>query len=673
MAGRPFRWHRWGAAAALLFAAGAGGSLVVLWLLAARPYPRERLKHAGATSLAVVDRNGALLRRLPLLGGGRAEWTPLGDIPPPLVTAIVAGEDRDFFSHRGVSLLSLLRAGLWNLRERRIAYGGSTLTMQLARLLRPRPRRSLLSKLAEILDALRLERLLSKQEILEQYLNRAYFGGGAFGAAAAAAHLFGKPLSGLSMSEATLLAVLPRAPSAYEPRRDLAKAVRRRHRVLEAMVARGLLLPAEAQRIEAAKVQLEPLAAPVQRAPHFVDYVLSGLSSELKAAGGTIHTTLDLHLQLRVEQAVRSHVDSQRARNLQQAGVVVLDSHSGAVLAMVGSADYLEEKHHGQINITTTPRTPGSALKPFTYALALEKGDTAASLALDIPDAIRDSLPKGRMPSGVAHGPVRYRQALPCSYNLAAVYVALRVGPNALLERLRDAGLVTLSEPALAYGPLLTLGNGPVRLIDLAAAYTFLTQGGMVVPHYSIERLALSGMPVTVPLRSVPRPLFSPEVSWLIQDILSDPDARRPVFGDDLPLDLPYRVAAKTGTSAGYSDNVAVLATSEYTVAAWAGNFDGTRMYEVIAMQGAAPLARAALQLAANGRRLTLPPPPRELIRHSICAISGLAPLPSCPHRLEWFIPGTQPQKSCTGHREAGQAVKTFGFFAKRRLFQEAH
>lgn len=615
-------------------------------------YDVSRLRPRESTSLSIVDRRGVALRTLPLSGGGRASWVPLSEVPAALVAATLAGEDRRFYAHAGVDPLALLRALYLDLRGAKLRYGGSTLTMQLVRLLdgsAPR-RRTAWSKLRDTVNALRLERAVDKRTILEQYLNRAYYGNGAFGVEAAARHYFARPAQALSEGEAALLAVLPRAPRGYDPRRNLQAALRRRGHVLGLLLAQGGISAAQRERIEATPIQL---AAPSDRpfhAPHFVDHVLAelryGAGADLLQAGGVVQTTLDLPLQERVEQAVRAHLSEMAPHHLRQAGVVVMDSASGAVRAMVGSADYFDARRNGQINITTTPRHPGSSLKPFVYGLALELGDTPASIAMDVLDV--PSAYRTRNADGRQHGPVRYRVALGSSYNLAAVHVAERVGIGRLLERLRDMGLTTLDQPADHYGPALALGAGPVRLLDLAAAYTAFVheEDGAAARPRVIERI--DGR--TVP-RGPRRPIFSREVSWLVMDMLADPGARRPAFGDDLPFDLPFPVAGKTGTSGGFSDNVAVAATAEFTAAAWAGNFDGSGTHGVLAMAGAAPLCRAALRAAAGERRLTLPPRPPAIEERPVCAGSGEAPGPACPVHLERFLRGTALQRRCSQHR----------------------
>jgi penicillin-binding protein 1C len=644
--GRVLRWGALGITAAALAATAALAVAVLGWR-----YDVARLRPRESTSLSVIDRRGVVLRSLPIAGGGRASWVPLSEVPATLIAATLAGEDRRFYAHAGVDPLALLRALYLDLRGARLRYGGSTLTMQLVRLLEgPSPRRrTVWNKLRDTVLALRLERAVDKRTILEQYLNRAYYGNGAFGVEAAARHYFARPAQALSEAEATLLAVLPRAPRGYDPRRNLQAALLRRRHVLGLLLSQGRISAAQRERIEATPIALSAPADRPFHAPHFVDHVLAELQrggDDLLRAGGVVQTTLDLPLQERVEHAVRAHLSEMAPHHLRQAGVVVMDSASGAVRAMVGSADYFDARRNGQINITTTPRHPGSSLKPFVYGLALEQGDTPASIAMDVLDV--PSAYKTRNADGRQHGPVRYRVALGSSYNLAAVHVAERVGIGRLLGRLRDAGFTTLDQPADHYGPALALGAGPVRLLDLAAAYTAFVhaEDGAAARPRVIDRIDGRALP-----REPRRPVFSREVSWLVMDMLADPGARRPAFGDDLPFDLPFPVAGKTGTSGGFSDTVAVAATAEFTVAAWAGNFDGTGTHGVLAMAGAAPLCRAALRAAAGERLLTLPPRPPGIEERPVCAGSGEAPSPACPVHLERFVRGTAPQRRCAQHR----------------------
>jgi penicillin-binding protein 1C len=606
--------------------------IVVAAIYVAVPYPTERLRPNDSTSLVITDRNGEVLRVLPLRGGGRADWVTLDQVPPEVVTAMLAGEDQRFFEHRGVDGRAVLRAIGLDLWHRRFVSGASTITMQLVRLVEPHPR-TVRGKIVEMFDALRLERALSKREILEQYVNRAYFGNGAFGIEAAAQRYFGKSARALSSGQATLLAVLPRAPSGYELLGHREAALARRAHVLDLMHNRGTLSVESRRVIDAEPVKLTPTEPP-RLAPHFADEVLAQLPADVRASGGVVRTTLDARLQRRLERAVRLHLQD---RQLDQAGVVIVEPGTGAVRALVGSADY-DDPNEGQIDIVTTPRHPGSTLKPFVYALAIETGESPASLARDRLGAVPGYNPNKGMRQ---HGVTRFREALASSYNLAAVDVLGRVGVPALLERLRRAGLGPLEGSADDYGFDLALGSGRVRLLDLAAAYGFVVDGGRVTATRMLEEQTASSTT-----------LFSPETSWLVMDMLADANARRAAFGAELPLDLPFPVAAKTGTSSGFSDTLAVGATREAIAAAWVGAFDGSGTKGTLAMWSAAPLVRASLLAVADlrGEPLTLPPAPDHITTRDVCRITGLAPGPDCPHKHEHFIAGHEPTQTCNGH-----------------------
>ena len=616
------------------------------------PYDTSHLDDGGPVIL--LDAHGELLRSVPAPNGrpGRHNWVGLHDIPPAAVMAIVSSEDHHFFEHRGVDGLGILRAAWLNIRARRGAYGASTITMQLVRMIHHRGKpRTLRAKIAEITLALRLERSVDKNTILEHYINRAYYGHGAYGINAAAQRYFGKPARSLSVSEATLLAVIPRAPTAYDPIKRLPATRRRQGHVLNHMVKRNLLSRQEARRAIA-----QPIAARLHerpfRAPHFTDWVLKKLPRKIKQAGATVHTTLDLQLQEQLEHRVAEHVAGLKHRKLDQAGVVVVDTATGAVLAMVGSARY--DGDDGTLNIVTRRRHPGSALKPFVYALALEAGDNPASIAYDVhsvPSAYR-ALGK----SHAEHGPVRYREALAGSYNLAAIHVLEQVGIERMMTTLRHAGIGPLDGAPRDYGLRLALGSAKVRLLDLAAAYGFLVKNGHAGEPVAITRAVDDrGHSVWSPPAPRTRRLFSAHTSWLVMDMLADAEARRKAFGQELPLDLPFRVAAKTGTSRGFADTVTIAVTQEVTVAAWAGNFDGTPTQGLVAMTASAPLVRAAMLLVAGRTSLTLPESPAGIATAPVCALSGLRPGPHCPHhKREYFTDGQQPKKRCSWHQDGG-------------------
>jgi len=625
--------------------------LVALLLLIAVPYDVDSLDPDLDGPVVVTDRRGVVLRTVPYANRGRGEWMRLSSLPPTAVLAVLASEDAGFFGHHGVDPTGLGRAVWLDLRRHRLLYGGSTITMQLVKLLHGNEtHRNLGNKLREVLWALRLERAVDKQTILEQYLNRAYYGHGAYGFGAAATTYFNKPAESLTSGEALLLAMLPRAPTAYDPLLHLDVALQRRDDTVERLFADGLI---DADERDRAHQPVSPaLHAQPFLAPHFVNAALASLPPDVQRHGGRIRTTLDANLQTALEARVKEHVASLAAAGLQQAGVVVLDTQNGEVLAYVGSADFASDD--GQVDIVTRLRHPGSALKPFVYAEAIEAGASPSSLALDLADV--PSAYKAHHVSGQPeHGQVRFRQALAGSYNLAAIHVLEAVGVEKVLMRLRQAGLGDLDEAPDTYGLRLALGSAKVRLLDLTAGYGFVVRSGTVIPpHLVISADAPSGRRWTAP-NTTPRQVFTADTSWLTMDMLADADARHQTFGHELPLDLPLPVAAKTGTSRGFADTVTVAATREYTVGAWAGSFDGKPTNGLVAMQSAAPIARAALLLVAHGKKLTLPPPPTNLTRHAVCPLSGQPIGPHCDHQILEWARTDQPTTPCNWDHSDGQ------------------
>jgi len=639
------------AAAAVLIALGL--AIAVL----AFPYPVEELSPDRGGPLVILDRRGEVLRRVPAADGrpGREAWVGLEQIRSHAVLAVIASEDDRFYDHVGVDPWGIARAAWLDLKEGRLGYGGSTITMQLMRMVHSADQeRTLANKIKEAVLALRLERALSKREILEQYLNRAYYGNGAYGIEAAARTYFGKPAASLSTAEATLLAIVPRGPGLYDPAEHLDRALARRDHVLSLLAERGLITAEELALVRAEAVEPE-VRRPEFYAPHFTDWVLAVLPDEVRARGGVVRTTLDLALQERLQRRLTEHVRGLETRRLGQAGMVVLDTKSGEVLAMVGSPGFFEQD--GQVNITVRRRHPGSALKPFVYALALEQGETPASIAFDIADVpSRYKVVKVTQPE---RGPVRYREALAGSYNLAAVHVLERVGEERLITRLRQAGVGEVPGAPDDYDLRLALGATRVRLVDLAAGYGFLARGGRATRPVPVLSAVSSEGEEWRPDRPAERQVFSEQVSWLTMDMLSDPEARRPMFGEELPVDdMGFDVAVKTGTSRGFADTVAVGVTEQLTVAAWAGNFDGSPTHGLLAMDSAAPLVRVGMMLGARGRELTLPERPAGIVAAYVCPVSGELVGPDCPHaKREWFAEGTVPEERCDWHAHEGDRL----------------
>jgi penicillin-binding protein 1C len=569
------------------------------------------LRAPGCEPLSLRDRFARPLAEFPraCTGAQHDHWTALSDVPELLMRLVVLAEDRRFERHLGVDPLAIARAAYTDLRARRVVSGASTISMQLAWLLDhvAGHRRTLSEKFRQAFRAFALERRLSKPQILEAYVNLAYYGAGAYGIADAARTYFGKPLRALNAGELSLLAVLPRAPTRYDPRHHLERALHRRSQLLQRLQAEGALSPNLVAQVAAQPIVLAAAARePGPIAGHFFDWVLSQLPARERLAGGVLTTTLDLELQQRLQRLVFEHVAQLSAAGVQQAGLVVLDAQSGEVRGLVGSSDYAR----AQVDIVTRRRQLGSLLKPFVYALAIEAGESADSVALDIGDV--PSAYRARDWVGHEAGPLSYRQALAGSYNLAAVHVLERTSVAALHARLRKAGVATLPAAPTQYGLALALGSARVRLLDVAAGYGFLVRGGWVRPARGIDRLVRSGGATYLPSQRPDVRLFAPEVSAEVMDMLADPAARHLRFGRGLPLDQldAAPVVAKTGTASGMSDVSAVLACREFIVAAWSGRFDGEPTHGMSGMWGALPLAQRALAIALRGKSPSLPPKP---------------------------------------------------------------
>ncbi|HUS27465.1 MAG TPA: transglycosylase domain-containing protein [Kofleriaceae bacterium] len=640
---RRFRWP-------LLAVAGAFNALVLAWFIAVHvcTFPSELLAKADATSLRVVDANGILLRQEATSAGTRERWMPLDRISPYLVSATLASEDNDFFEHDGVDWTALARATWLNLRGGGIEFGGSTITMQLVRLTAGTSR-SARGKLEQLVLAARLERTMGKRDILEQYLNRVYYGHGAWGAEQAAQVYFGKHAADLAVGEAAFLSVLPRGPTYYDPFRFQSRVMARRSHILALMEEKGRINAFDRALAERVPLDLDK-HKPGFRAPHFVEMVKDRLPPEF-AQGAQVQTTLDWALQRQVQVALETHLDHVGSRHVGQAALVVMRNSDGAILALVGSRDYHDDASNGAFNGATARLRPGSTLKPFVYGAAFERGDTPATIALDL--VLSEDTHETYSTDVKSHGFARYRESLAGSYNLSAVHTLQRVGVETVLKKLRTAGLVTLDRADEDYDWGLAIGHAETRLIDLTSAFSFVGRGGKPIAPRLVETATAVDGHVWRELEQ-PRPrVFSEEVSYLLWDILSDPDARKPMFGDRVPMELPFKVALKTGTTKAYTDLWAIGVTREYTVGVWAGNFDGSPTYHVMSVDGATPLVRATYAaIAARFGAPTAPDRPDTIVSADICPVSGMRPGPHCEHRKrEVFIRGQVPTETCNWHQ----------------------
>ncbi|PEN14244.1 penicillin-binding protein 1C [Longibacter salinarum] len=637
--------------------------LIFLLLSLAWPLPETADPQTNVVSLHVTDRSGLLLREIRPAGRGRP--VPLEAVDPSVRAALIATEDQRFYRHPGIDPVAVARAIWSNLSQGRIVSGASTLTMQVARRIRNASHRGWWDKLAEAHLALRIDLRWSKDRVLAAWLNRVSYGNRAHGIEAAAQLYFGKSAIDLTLAESALLVGLPQSPTRYNPFRHLDRARERQRQVLRAMASAGDLSSAEADRLATLPLDLnEPRH--IFRAPHFTEWlrVTRGLDDPNRARTGPGHsqpvevrTTLDARLQHTVVQLVRSHVRRLDNEKVTNGAAVVIENRTGAIRAYVGSADFWNAEIGGQNDGVRMRRQPGSALKPFTYARALDaRLHTAASvlpdIELNVPEAGGAFTPTNY--DGTLHGPTPLREALANSYNIPAVRVAQELGAGDVLATMKDVGLTSLDRSPEHYGVGLTLGNGEVRMLHLARAYAGLARGGMLPGLRSVywTRTAQEDTLYVSP-RTEKAMDLSPGAVRIITDILADPFARAEAFGRHGPLEFPFPVAAKTGTSKDYRDNWTAGFTPTHTVVVWVGNFDGSPMRRVSGVTGAGPLFHAIMSHLGPGGAFR-DPTRAGLQSVDVCPASGNRPGAHCPSpRSEWFLPGTAPAATdtCTVHR----------------------
>ncbi|NLX08418.1 MAG: penicillin-binding protein [Chloroflexi bacterium] len=657
----------------------------------------EKLANYESFETTVLyDRHGNALHEV--FEEGRRTRISLDQIPQDLIDATIAVEDGTFYKNRGIDIPGILRAARQYVQEGYVVSGGSTITQQLIRNVlfdyEYRTEQSISRKMKEALLAVILTQRMSKDEILELYLNEIYYGNLAYGAEAASQTYFDKSASELTLAEAALLAGLPQAPADLDPLNpDPAvqqRVMERRRLVLNLMVDEGYLTEAEANAAYAEPLTYASPDIALESAPHFVVYAQAelgnllvrelGLSPEeiremIGRGGLRVYTTIDMDYQRLIEDAARSQVSQLSASNhLTNAAVVVIHPQTGEILAMLGSVNYGDESIDGNVNVTIAARQPGSAMKPFTYAAAMENGWTAAQVIWDTETHI--GVPGQPMYSPVNydrgfHGPVRMREALANSYNVPAVQTLRQVGVDYLLWMMHRVGVTSLSSDASQYGLSLTLGGGEVTPLELTTAYGVLANGGVYVPTtpilcvtdsdgsilYEYERMCPTGTNLTDRSKSVVasgQPVLDPRIAFVISHILSDNAARSPAMGSNSPLYTPgIPTSVKTGTTDDFRDNWTVGFTRNIAVGVWAGNTDNSPMSGVSGLQGAAPIwqdvmigiyGRPALldMLVGRGPDDGHIQPPGGVSARQICNISRTAlrdPATACsPGSTEYFL-----------------------------------
>lgn len=616
----------------------------------------------------IYDRSGNLLYKIYDQSHNRT-LVNLEKLPQCLIQATIAIEDKDFYTHGALSVRGITRAFRQNLSGD--FQGGSTITQQLVKNALLTPDRSFERKLKEIILAFQAELIFTKDEILQMYFNEVGYGGTTYGVEEASQMYFDKPASNLNLAESAFLAGLPAAPTYFSPygaHPELAK--KRQEEVLRRMQEDGYITKSQNLKTKEQKLSFIPRETNI-KAPHFVMYVKDLLVrkyGEKKVAQGglSVFTSLDLNLQNEVQRFVSTGVSKQKYLNVGNGAALVVNPQTGEILSMIGSVNYFDIQNDGNVNVVLMPRQPGSAIKPVNYAAAFAlKKITPSSVVYDSPITYQTVGSPPYSPQdydGRFRGKVTVRQALASSLNVPAVKILNSYGVENMLEFGEKMGITTWTEKN-RFGLSLTLGGGEVTMLDMVQAYGIFPNLGKKVPLQPILKVldhksnVLFASPNPLLARHSPdmvgtkaANVLSSGVSYLINNILADNNARSLVFGPNSLLVIPnHTVSVKTGTTESKKDNWTVGYTKDFLTAVWIGNNDSSPMspYLESGATGAAPIwHNIMVYLLKDQKNLLLEIPP-DIVKIEICKETGLPPCGPCTKVSEYYLVGTQPQVNC--------------------------
>ena len=647
------------------------------------PNPYLLATSQPSATTRIYDRNGELLFKI--YNDENRTLLTLEEVPLHVRQATIAIEDKNFYSHKGLSLRGVIRAARHDilLREGKTIkslQGGSTITQQLVKNALLTPERTIDRKIKEFLLTTAVEFLFDKDEILNMYLNQVAYGGTAYGIEEAAQKFFAKPAKHLNLAEAALLAGLPASPTTYCPfgqNKQLAKV--RQRQVLSRMVQDGYITREQALEAEKETLAFAPQAINI-KAPHFVMYVKDELArrygqATVEKGGLHVYTTLDLPTQKLAQEAVAKNISNIKDRyNARNGAALITKPKTGEVLAMVGSVDFFDQDEDGNVNLTTSLRQPGSSIKLVNYSYALENaGYTPSSIVQDAPVSYSNPWETYTPVNydGKFRGPVTVKQALAMSLNIPAVKVLNSYGVDKMVEQGEKMGITTWTQPD-KYGLSLTLGAAEVKMTDMAVVFGSIANMGSKKPLFAVKKIVDSKGKVIQDIEQPKKfwsalakkayandpdptedgePVVSPFTAWQLIDILSDNAARAPEFGSRSPLLIPDRqVAVKTGTSNDFRDNWTIGFSPDYLVATWVGNNDNEPMNKIASgITGAAPMWHEIMAELTENKPDSQFPMPEGLIEVEVCAQNGLLPCKGCPKtKKAWFVPGTEPKKKCS-------------------------
>lgn len=565
-------------------------------------------------SARFYDRNGILLHVMPLEDGLRREFVPLKKIPPELVDAFIAAEDKNFYRHIGVDFLSIIRAAEQNRKARRIVSGASTITMQLVRLIYPRSAKADFGvKLREMLCAFRLEIKLSKRRILELYLNNVPFGFQTEGIASAARSFYGieaDSLSSLTAEQMKTLALIPRRPAEYAPQKTFVYS---------------------------------------NLCPHFIQYVKNEYTKIGKTIPYELRLSIDSKLVEQIERGIQQKLNEFKDARIHNGAALVINNRTGEIIAWAGNASFDDDEHSGQIDGVLVKNQPGSSMKPFLYALALENGFEPSAVLPDIPqDFGSEGVYVPQNFNNRFNGPIRFRVALASSLNVPAVYLLNEVGIGKYMNCLSQLGFGSLEGTRDKTGLSLALGSGEVTLFEMTKAFSVFTRGGSVPRNLSFLPQKYDTAKISV---------FKPDTARIICDILSDKDARSLGFGHAKVFDTPYPCIFKTGTSNQFQNIVAFGSTSEFTAGVWMGNFEGETVIRKTGSSIPAEIVRSLLDVLTKTYGAKEFPAPEFYETRRVCVLSGLAAGDLCPSSVQEFVRKNVRQEKCGWHQMSGGGI----------------
>lgn len=590
--------------------------LLFMFVYYAKDLPRpERFSEKKIfQSTKIYDRTGEILLYT-IHGEEKREIVSLDKISPFLKQAVVVAEDVNFYQHRGIDFKAIMRSLLVNLRLKKPAQGGSTITQQLIRSSFLTLEKTAERKIREIILSLELERKYSKDQILKWYLNQVPFGSNSYGAESASQTFFQKPSQDLSLAEAATLTALIRAPSYLSPYgENKEELLGRKDYILNLMASSGFVTKEQSEEAKKEALEFAEVLEPI-KAPHFVLYVKKYLIENysedfLKEKGFKVYSSLDWELQEAAEEIITQGVKVNKSYNAHNASLVAIDPKNGEILAMVGSADWhatssypegcssgidclFDPKFNIAVGTKNNPgRQPGSAFKPFAYASAFKKGFALGTILWDAktefnvncnPGATQEEDEYGlkcyhpQNYDGRFRGPITMKESLAQSINLTSVKTLYLAGIKETIQLAKALGITTLIEDPSRYGLTLVLGGGEVRLLEMVSAYGVFAAEGLMTLPVSILKIEDSNGNIIEENKKTPKRVLEIQVCRMINDILSDNEARTPTFGPRSPLYFENRpVAAKTGTTQEYRDAWTIGFTPSIAVGVWVGNNDNS-------------------------------------------------------------------------------------------------